>query len=161
MHKASVRLEQLMPIILEQIKAGESVQFTPQGTSMRPTIYGGRDQVVLSALPEKLRKYDLPLYRRDNGQYVLHRILKVGESYTCIGDNQYEYEEGVRQDQMLALATGFIRKGKFHSVDSFPYKCYCRFWHYTRFLRHFWLWLSYGIKRRALKLFKKEKNTDA
>jgi len=157
LHKASVRLEQLMPIILEQIKAGESVQFTPQGTSMRPTIYGGRDQVVLSALPEKLRKYDLPLYRRDNGQYVLHRILKVGESYTCIGDNQYEYEEGVRQDQMLALAKGFIRKGKYHSVDSVSYKCYCRFWHYTRFLRHFWYWLCGGIKRRTAKLFGKGK----
>ena len=112
MSDASVRLAQVFPLMQERIANGESVQFTPQGTSMRPTIYGGRDQVVLSALPEKLNKYDLPLYRRDNGQFVLHRIVKVGDTYTCIGDNQFMYETGVRQDQMLALATGFYRKGK-------------------------------------------------
>ena len=135
MHNKSLRLEQLMPLIRERLEAGHSARFTPQGTSMRPTILGGRDQVILSPLPEKLKTYDLPLYQRDNGQYVLHRIVKVGETYTCIGDNQFLYEPGVRHDQMIALASGFVRKGKTYSTSGTGYKIYCRLWHWSRPLR--------------------------
>ena len=158
MSNASVRLAQVFPLMQERIANGESVQFTPQGTSMRPTIYGGRDQVVLSALPEKLNKYDLPLYRRDNGQFVLHRIVKVGDTYTCIGDNQFMYETGVRQDQMLALATGFYRKGKFYRTDSFSYQIYSRLWCWSRPLRHVILWcrsILGAVLRRVKKAFGK------
>ena len=155
MPDASVRLEQLLPLMLERLAAGESVQFTPQGTSMRPTIYGGRDQVVLSPLPEQLKKYDIPLYRRDNGQFVLHRIVKVEESYTCIGDNQFELETGVRQDQMIALATGFYRKGKYYRTDSLGYCLYCRLWHWTRPVRRLTRGYYHGAIRRLKKIFKK------
>lgn len=146
----SLSLEQAMPLIRERLAQGQSVQFGPKGTSMLPMLRQGIDNVVLSPLPEKLKKYDLPLYQRDNGQYVLHRILKVGESYTCIGDNQFEYERGVRQDQMIALATAFYRDGKLYRVDALPYRLYCRFWHYTRPLRHIWR-RGIGFLRRCLK----------
>lgn len=142
MPDASVCLEQLLPLIRERLTAGESVQFTPRGISMRPMIEGGRDQVVLSPLPEKLKKYDLPFYRRDDGQFVLHRIVKAGETYTCIGDHQLVYEYGVRQDQMIALATGLYRKGKYYSLDSFEYKLYSRLWHWTRPLRRIAYWCN-------------------
>ena len=155
MPDASLRLAQLLPLMKERLAAGESVQFTPQGTSMRPTIYGGRDQVVLSPLPEKLKKYDLPLYRRDDGQFVLHRIVKAGQTYTCIGDNQYVFESGVRQDQMIAVATGFYRKGKYHSVDNWGYRFYCRVWHWSRPIRWPIAWLYGGITGRLKKIFLK------
>ena len=158
MSDASVRLAEVFPLMQERINNGESVQFTPHGTSMRPTIYGGRDQVVLAALPEKLKKYDLPLYRRDNGQFVLHRIVKVGETYTCIGDNQFVFEPGVRQDQMLALAVGFYRKGKYYSTDSFGYRLYSRVWHCYRPVRRVVVWCRsafFGVLRRLKKICKK------
>jgi len=79
LHKNEVRLNELMPFFLERLAAGESVKFTPQGTSMTPMILGGRDQVILSPPPKQWKKYDLPFYQRDNGQYVLHRIVEVGE----------------------------------------------------------------------------------
>lgn len=152
MPDTSVRLEQLLPLIQERLASGESVQFTPQGTSMRPTIYGGRDQVVLSPLPEKLKKYDLPLYRRDDGQFVLHRIVKVGKTYTCVGDNQFILEEGVPQEWMIALTSGFVRKGKYYSVDSFGYRVYCRLWHWTRPIRYFVLRYGQAILRRLKRI---------
>ena len=156
MPDASVWLEQLLPLIQERLASGESVQFTPKGTSMRPMIEGGRDQVVLSPLPEKLKKYDLPLYRRENGQFVIHRIVEVGETYTCVGDNQYILEEGVPQEWMIALVTGFVRKGKHYSVDSFGYRIYCRLWHWTRPLRYFGLRcrdIFAAIVRRLKRIF--------
>ena len=153
MPDTSVRLEQLLPLIQERLASGESVQFTPQGTSMRPTIYGGRDQVVLSPLPEKLKKYDLPLYCRDDGQFVLHRIVKVAETYTCVGDNQFILEEGVPQEWMIALTSGFVRKGKYYSVDSFGYRVYCRLWHWTRPIRYFVLRYGQAVLRRLKRIF--------
>lgn len=155
MPETSIRLAELLPLMQERLAAGESVQFTPQGTSMRPMLYGGRDQVVLSPLPEKLKKYDLPLYRRDNGQFVLHRIVKTGKNYTCIGDNQFLLEPGVQQGQMIALVTGFCRKGKCYRVDGVGYRLYCRLWHWTRPVRGFACRCYYGIARRIKKLFSK------
>jgi len=117
-----------MPLIRERLEAGESVRFSPHGTSMLPMLKDGRDQVVLSPLPDKLRKYDLPLYQRENGQYVLHRIVKVKDDYTCIGDNQFSPEHGLRHEQMIGVVTSFIRKGKVYSMNCFWYKVYCRVW---------------------------------
>lgn len=133
-----VQLKEVMPVMLEYLAAGLTVEFKPQGVSMLPMLRQGVDSVVLSPLPDQLRKYDVPLYQRDNGKYILHRIVAVGETYTCIGDNQFDLERGVRQDQMIALVTGFYRGDKFHSVTEPGYRLYCRFWHYSRPVRHFW-----------------------
>ena len=138
MQTKEVWLEQLMPIMREKLAAGKNVRLSPRGVSMLPMIRQGMDSVVLSPLPEKLEKYDLPLYQRDNGQYVLHRVVEVGETYTCIGDNQFEFEPGLRHDQMIAIVTAFSRGERDISVRSLSYRIYCRFWHYSRPIRHFW-----------------------
>jgi hypothetical protein len=129
------RLEALMPLFKEKLAAGKSVIFFPKGTSMMPMIRQGVDKVVLSPLPKKLKKYDLPLYQRDNGQYVLHRIVKAGDTYTCIGDNQYQYETGVRHDQMIGLVTGFYRDQEYHSATELSHRVYRFLWHHSRWLR--------------------------
>ena len=131
-------MKDLVPLFQERLSAGQTVRFSPRGISMLPMLRQGIDDVVLSPIPEKLKKYDLPLYQRDDGHFVLHRIVRVGETYTCIGDNQFELEHGLRHDQMIALVTAFYRNGKYHSVNELTYRIYCRFWHYSRGLRHFW-----------------------
>ena len=127
-----------MPLIRETLAAGKTVRFSPRGISMLPMLRQGIDSVVLSPLPGKLKKYDLPLYQRDDGHFVLHRIVEVRDTYTCIGDNQFEYEHGLRQDQMIALVTAFTRGKREVSVTNPGYRIYCRIWHWSRPLRHFW-----------------------
>lgn len=133
----NLRLKQLMPLIREQLSAGKTVRFSPRGVSMLPMLRQGRDKVVLSPVTGRLKKYDLPLYQRDNGQYVLHRIVGVGETYTCIGDNQYEQEYGIRRDQIIAVATAFTREDRQIPVTDFAYQVYCRVWHWIRPVRRF------------------------
>ena len=133
-----MRLEFLMPLIQGSLAAGKTVRFSPRGISMLPMLRQGIDSVILSPLPEKLSKYDLPLYQRDDGHYILHRIVSAGEPYTCIGDNKFVLEHGVRHDQMIALVTAFTRGGREIAVTDPGYRLYCRFWHYSRTLRHFW-----------------------
>lgn len=140
------RLEELMPLILEQLAEGKTVRFSPRGTSMLPMLRQGMDDVVLSPVPERLHKYDLPLYQRGNGQFVLHRIVGTGETYTCLGDNQFEREAGVKPEQILALVTKFYRNGTPHSVREPGYQLYCRLWHYSRPARRFWGWLRRHLR---------------
>ena len=143
-----LRLEVLMPLIRERLEAGQTIRFSPRGISMLPMLRQGIDSVVLSPLPEKLKKYDLPLYQRSNGQYVLHRVVEVGERYTCIGDNQFVFEYGVRHDQIIAVVTAFTRGEKLHSVTEPAYRIYCIVWHHSRRIRHFWRRGLGWIKRK-------------
>ncbi|MBQ3182432.1 MAG: S24/S26 family peptidase [Clostridia bacterium] len=134
-NKRLTSIDEMIPLIEERIKNGGSVSFTPMGISMYPMLRHGIDNVVLSPAPEKLKKYDIPFYRRKNGRYVLHRVVKVTESYTCIGDNEYRYEQGIEHSQVIAVVTSFTRKGKEYSTENLGYKIYCRVWHYSRFPR--------------------------
>ena len=136
--KLDVPLAELMPVLREFLDVGKNVKISPQGISMLPMIRQGIDKVVLSPISGELRKYDLPLYQRDDGHFVLHRIVTTAETYTCIGDNQFELEHGLRHDQMIAVVTAFYRGDKLHSVNELGYQIYCRFWHYSRPIRHFW-----------------------
>jgi len=117
---------------------------------MLPMLRQGIDSVVLSPVPKQLRKFDLPLYQLDNGKYILHRVIRVEDTYTCMGDNLFTPEKGIRHDQVIALVTGFYRGERFHSVNEPAYRIYCRFWHFSRPLRRFWR-RGIGWLRRHLK----------
>lgn len=141
------QLDNLMPLFRERLAAGQKIQFSPRGVSMLPMLRQGKDTVILSPLPETLRKYDLPLYQREDGKYILHRIVEVGDTFTCIGDNQYQYEPGVRREQMIALVTAFTRGGREISVDHPMYRAYCILWHRSRGIRHFLLRVKNKLRR--------------
>lgn len=143
----NVSMENLMPIIKEQLFAVQSVKFRPRGISMLPMLRQEIDSIVLSPLPEKLKKYDIPLYQRDNGKYVLHRVVEVGDTYTCIGDNQYTYEYGIRYDQMIGVVSAFTRGDKEYTVKEPGYQLYCRVWHYSRPIRYFFFRIIRKLKR--------------
>ena len=149
-----IQLDSIMPLFEEQLAAGRTIKFSPKGTSMLPMLRQGIDTVTLSPLPDKLKKYDLPLYQRRDGKYILHRVVAVGETYTCIGDNQFVYEYGLPHDQMIALVTGFSRGKHEYSVTDWRYKLYCRIWHYSRPLRRFWR-RGIGWLCRHLKVYEK------
>lgn len=130
-------LDALMPLFQERLAAGQNIRFSPMGISMLPMLRQGIDSVELSPVPERLRKYDLPLYRRDNGHYVLHRVIYSGQTYTCMGDNQFTPEPGLRHDQMIAVVTAFQRGSRNYSVTHPAYWLYCRIWYYSRGVRRF------------------------
>ena len=148
-----ISLDDLIPVIQEQINAGRNVKFSPRGVSMLPMLRQGIDSVELSAAPERLKKYDVVLYRRDSGQYVLHRIVSANGTYTCIGDAQFDKEFGIRRDQIIAVVTSFYRDGRCCSVKNVLYRSYCRIWHYSREIRRLVKNMAGWLKRRAGTLF--------
>ena len=132
MQEHQVHMQDLMPVFQETLAQGKTVRFSPRGVSMLPMLRQGKDTVTLSPVTDRLKKYDIPLYRRDDGAYILHRVSKVDETYTCIGDNQYVYEPGIRNDQIIGVVTAFTRGNREISVTSVWYKLYVRVWCNTR-----------------------------
>lgn len=152
----TVDLATMMPLIRHCLDNGQSVRIYPRGTSMLPMLVEGRDSVLLSPLPKKLKKYDLPLYQRPNGQFVLHRVVRVEEAYTCLGDNQFTLEPGVTHDQMIAVVTAFCRKGREYKVTDLSYRFYRSFWFHSRHIRCLWR-KGIGLIARLVKRVKHKK----
>lgn len=136
------RLEDFYPLIRETLNNGGTFTLTITGTSMFPFILGNRDCVTLSQITEPLKKNDLPFYRRDDGAFVLHRIVKVERdgTYTCCGDHQWQPEYGLRRDQMIGIATSYVRKGKKLTNQNLLYRIYRTVW--TWVLPYRWVYFS-------------------
>ena len=129
-HVKKVRLEELLPIIQEQLKAGGQVTIPVTGTSMKPTLVSGRDSVTLTRLEGSPKRLDLPLYRRQNGQFVLHRIvsLEPDGSFTCCGDHQWVREPGLRPEQIVGMVCAIQRQGRSFSVQAPGHRLWVRLW---------------------------------
>lgn len=100
------------------------------GSSMTPFLVPGRDSVLLARPPERLRRGDIALYRRDGGAYVLHRVhhcVRDG-SYAMLGDAQCTVEHGVRHDQVLAVVQSAVRKGRQQQKGTFWWEFFARVW---------------------------------
>lgn len=126
-------MSEISPIISECVEKGMEVKFTIRGFSMYPLLYSLRDSVILvKADKYNLKKFDIPLYIRPDGSYVLHRIVKVNKekgSYDIVGDAQKAIEKGVSAETVIAVVKGFDRKGKKFSEDNGLYRLYVRLWH--------------------------------
>ncbi len=114
------------------------VALTTSGTSMYPMLRDRKDVVYLKKLSAPPKKYDVVLFQRDSGAYVLHRIVRVEPDGTCVfcGDNQTVFERVPNPDQLVAVATSF-KRGRFQ-IDcrkSISYYLYSRLWPKTRLFR--------------------------
>lgn len=121
------KYSQLEPIIREKLNSGAQVTIQPKGTSMLPLIRQGKDEVVLKKAPARLKKYDIPFYKRADGQFVLHRIIKVKKnSYILCGDNQIDYEYDVTDDMIIGVVTKIKRDSYEFDVTNPKYLKYSK-----------------------------------
>lgn len=115
---------------------------TTVGCSMRPMLRNRRDRViVLPVGAEPLKKYDLPLYRRPDGKYVLHRIIGVRDGgYIIRGDNTYVKEQ-VPHSWVLGYVSEFYRGERHVLASARGYRVYARIWNALYPLRAVYHWL--------------------
>ena len=141
-------MEELAPIISEIVGAGREVTITVTGNSMRPLWYHLKNNVTLAGCdPQRLKKGDVPLYRRADGRYVLHRILRVhADTFDLVGDGQYVVETGLEKFRVLAVVTRFTKGGHSYSVRNWGYRAYA----------HVWLWLL-PVRKYLFALYSKLK----
>ncbi len=123
-----IAIQELYPIIKEQLDNGGTVELPITGTSMLPLLVQGRDSVRL-APAEKVKINDIIFYRRDNGAFVLHRIIDIdSKGYVLCGDNQWVKEYGITDGNIIGVVVAITRDGKVFSVDDKKYVKYCKRW---------------------------------
>ena len=71
---ANYSINDVMPLIEECLANGTDVRMKVSGISMTPILHNLKDSVVLTKA-DKVKKYDIVLHKRANGQYILHRII--------------------------------------------------------------------------------------
>lgn len=97
---------------------------TPVGTSMNPMLYERKDTVKL-VKAEDIKKYDVILYQRKNGSFVLHRVVgKNKKGYILCGDNQFIKEYGITDDMIIGKMEGFYKGERYITADDKKYKKY-------------------------------------
>ncbi len=121
-----VELNELYPLMKEVIESGGEFRFYPRGISMEPLLHQGDDSVVLAAV-DCINEGDVLFYRRESGQFVLHRLIeKRGKTLTMSGDNQLAMEYGVKPSQVLAKMVAYYKGDTYHSINEEEYIAYTK-----------------------------------
>ena len=141
-----VSMDEMAPLIREILAESGEVSFVSAGVSMLPTIRDRKDTVTLVRPQGILKKGDVPFYQRDNGQYILPRVIYVnGDTYVMRGDNQWENEYNVRHDQIIGVLHSFDRDGKTYKVTDTGYKLYVKFLPLIRYSRKYYYLLKSNV----------------
>ena len=128
METVNAPMEEIVPVLLTQMEQGGTAWLVVTGSSMHPVFRNRKDRVGLCSVQDPIRGHPMVLYRRENGAYVLHRIVRhKKDGYLCCGDNQWQ-PEPVTRAQILAQVTEFTRKGKTYTVNQWGYRCFVWLW---------------------------------
>ena len=152
MKQSDFYLSDAIEVIEEVLATGGEFRMYPRGTSMLPLIVQGRDSVVLKRNKEiPARKNDIAFYRRTNGQFVLHRVMKIEKdgTYTMCGDHQLTLERGIEAEQIIAYVSALYKDQRKVNLHSFRHSLYLLFWNRLLLRR-----LVLGVVRRLSKIKK-------
>lgn len=97
---------------------------TTSGVSMMPMLRDRRDTIVVKPATQRLKKYDVALYRRGDS-YVLHRVIKVlPDGYIIRGDNCIAKEYGITDADIMGVLVEFYRGERHINVNKTSYRIY-------------------------------------
>lgn len=134
----------------EILKEQGKLVLTAEGNSMLPCIRPKKDVLILEPVKEEVCRHQVILYRRENGAYVLHRVMENSDhnSYVLCGDNQYRKEYGVQPEQILAALTGFYRGSQYIDCEkNKKYKQYVKLWCSPLFPRRCAVWAVKAVMK--------------
>lgn len=122
--------------VISRLEGGKTAVLKVTGSSMTPFLVPGRDSVELTAIENEPKKGDVVLYKRKNGAYVLHRVIKKDRNGLYFaGDSQTFVEGPIGKEQLIAVCCAFYRKGEKISGEKLRWKAYELFWRKCRKLR--------------------------
>lgn len=146
----------MAPIIKETLDECGEVSFVSAGVSMLPTIRDRKDTITLVKPKGRLKVGDVPFYKRDNGQYILHRVMYVNDdTYVMRGDNQWANEYNIRHDQIIGVLSSFDRNGKTHKVTDLDYRIYVKLLPIIRYARKGYYWFKSQVYKFYKFLFRR------
>ena len=122
--------------IKDRLKSGKTAVLKVTGNSMTPFLVPERDSVELAQIKKEPKTGDVVLYKRKNGAYVLHRVIKTDkDGFYFTGDGQTFVEGPIEKEQLIAVCDAFIRRGERISGKEPRWKAYAFLWRKSRKLR--------------------------
>jgi hypothetical protein len=122
---------------------------SPIGKSMLPLIREGKDSVRIDVINRKIKKFDVVLYQKKTGEYMLHRIIgRNQQGFILCGDNQWKMEFGVQEDDIIGIMTAVYRQEKEIPISNFGYRLYSKIRVYLRPFRGLLHRINNKIRRR-------------
>jgi len=138
----------MISTIVDELNRKGSVIYTTVGISMEPLLHESKTIVEIHKITEPLKKNDIVLFERANGNLVLHRIFRVCESYFLIcGDNQ-TMPEKVEESQIKGVVHKYYRNGRWHNVTEKHYLCYVNVWNALFPFRRYIMAVPNRLKRK-------------
>lgn len=130
--------QEYLDTVCDLLNQGEtSVAVPVAGGSMIPFLHNG-DTVYLDLPQEPLKRGDILLYTRSNGQYILHRVIQTNPdgSLWMAGDAQQQLEYLPNRECVRARVTAARHKGKQNRPGGFRWWCYSHPWRWLIRYRH-------------------------
>ena len=148
--KKLVKKEKLSELISETIKYENGVFYlTVTGTSMTPTLYSDSSFVALVSVERKpVRKYDIVLFKRDNGDIVLHRVIKIlSDGQLLINGDSQVWTETVKAENIIAVVKSYNKNNRTVKCSGIRFFCKSAVWCLLRPFRPKIFRLSATLKR--------------
>lgn len=143
-----VDTREYVSVLQELTEEGRTVSLLISGNSMLPFLVHERDYIFFRKPENGLKKGDMVFFRRDTGEYVMHRICKVkDDQYFIVGDAQNVIEGPVRRDQIFAKVIRVERKGRQIGPGNF----------WWEFFEHIWINLI-PFRRMLVRIYSVPKN---
>ncbi len=106
--------------------------FQTVGDSMEPLLHNRKSTVVIEIKKEPLKRFDVVLYKRPTGEYVLHRLIQIQNGICLIrGDNRIDTEQ-VPAAWILGSMSGFY-------ADETDHYTSCGDKSYQRYVKTLWI----------------------
>ena len=138
-----------LSVLTELAAQGNTVSLTVTGNSMTPFLVHGRDQICFHKPDGPLKKGDMALFRRRNGDYVMHRVWRTDPKggYYFLGDGQQEIEGPIAPEQICGVVSRVCRKGTWIGPGTFWWDFFAGPWLWLRPLRPGFRRIWGGISR--------------
>ncbi|HEX2946628.1 MAG TPA: S24/S26 family peptidase [Clostridia bacterium] len=145
----SIKSAELFPAISELLKNNQKVRLTVTGDSMVPFLRENTDSVELSSAAFKdLRFGQITLIKRDNGLYILHRLVrKKKDCFYIAGDAQIYIEGPLFPNHLVAVVTNVWRGDRCISPSNLLWQTLSFIW-WLRFPAKYILYRPYKLLRK-------------
>lgn len=132
------------------LASGGAFPIVVTGSSMMPFLKESRDTVILQK-KEQLKKGQIVFFRRNSGEFILHRIRKIyPNGQLLINGDAQSWCEVIHRNQVLAVVISVMRNGHNLNPNSIPSAIFRMLWYPTRLIRPY-IWRGY---KQFKKLFK-------
>lgn len=124
------------------------IAFVPDGRSMWPFLKAKKQTVIIARKEGKLSPFSVALYKRDNGDYALHRVLRLADGgYQMKGDSQRS-SEFVLEGNVVGVLKGYYKKNRYFDAASQKFISKGERWHKSK-IRRRTLIILYDFKNKV------------